>query len=64
MHSPPKWGEVKILVKKSVGESQKILILEGVVLWGSIFPVGGVRIFGDNGKLHNHSIKNKYSNLP
>ena len=57
--SPVKNRRVKNFGKKSVGEGQNILILEGCVIGGgSIFPmVVGQRIFRKNGKLHNHSIK-------
>ena len=57
-------GELKKFGEKSVGEGQTILILEaGGVLCGVNFSRGGQRIFGENGKLHNNSIKNNYSNL-
>ena len=51
-------GGLKMFGKKFVGEGQTILIWKGrVVLWGN------QRILGKIWKLHNHNIKNNYSNL-
>ena len=65
--TPAKYGRVvvKNFGKKSVGEGQKILILEEMLCYGggSIFSGGRQTIFWEDEKLNNHSIKRNYSNM-
>ena len=63
-HPLPKLWESNILEKICLEGPEDFDFGElGVVVGGSIFPVGRQRIFGENKKMHNLSIKKNYSNM-